>query len=181
MEKLSRAFSLHPEWIQPKTFERRFELRVGDLLFGTLVFQKMTGSMAVARTDSGAWTFKRVGFFNPRITVRNDGSEADAGIYSPKWSGSSGTIQMADGTLYQWRHANFWATRMEWTDGGGRVLVTYQSGVENSRLSDALKTQATMEFSQDARSVPDLPLLILLGWYLVILHQEDAAAAVAAS
>jgi hypothetical protein len=181
MEKLTRALSMHPEWVQPKTFERKFELRLGDLIFARIDFQKMTGSLAVAECDSDRWTFKRVGFFNPRVTIRQEGTEVDRGIYTPKWSGASGTLQMADGTSYQWRSANFWATRMEWSDSTGKALVTFRSGVDNSKFSDVFKTQATLEFSPEARPASELPLLVLLGWYLVILHHEDTAATAASS
>jgi hypothetical protein len=181
MENISRAFSLHAEWIQPKAMERRFELRTGDLLFASLAFTKMTGSLATATSSDGSWTFKRVGFFNPRATIRTDGADTDLGIYTPKWSGASGILQMADGTPYHWRHANFWATKMEWTTPARSPLVTFQSGVENSRLSDMFKVQAGVSFSVEARHLKELSLLVLFGWYLVVLDHDDSAAAVAAS
>jgi len=41
------------------------------------------------------------------------------------------------------------------------------------------KTQARVEIDLRGRALPELPLLVLLGWYLIVLQQEDAAAAAA--
>jgi hypothetical protein len=181
MESITRAFSLHAEWIQPKTMERRFELRTGNLLYATLQFTKLTGSLATATSSEGVWTFKRVGFFNPRVTIRKEGSETDIALYTPKWSGASGNLQLADGPAYQWRHANFWSTRMEWTSPSGTVLVAFHSGIENSRITDMFKIQAGVTLSTEARHLQELDLLVLFGWYLMILHHDDSTAAVAAT
>lgn len=181
MENITRAFSLHAEWIQPKTMERRFELRTGNLLYASLVFTKMTGSLATGTSSEGIWTFKRVGFFNPRITIRQEGAETDLALYTPKWSGSSGVLQFVDGPTYHWRIANFWATRVEWTTPAGSPLVTFHSGIDNSRISDMLKVQAGVTLSIEARHLRELDLLVLFGWYLMILHHDDTVVAAAAS
>jgi len=43
------------------------------------------------------------------------------------------------------------------------------------------KTQAVVEIESDELIRPFLPLLVALGMYLIILHQQDAAGAVAAT
>jgi hypothetical protein len=44
-----------------------------------------------------------------------------------------------------------------------------------------LKTQAVVELEPDESIRPFVPLLVALGMYLIILHQQDAAGAVAAT
>ncbi len=48
-------------------------------------------------------------------------------------------------------------------------------------MSDLFKTQALVEVESQAYALAELSLLVLLGWYLVILHQDDIAAASAAT
>ena len=44
-----------------------------------------------------------------------------------------------------------------------------------------VKAKGAVEVQARAGERPDLPLLILLGWYLILLHADDAAAATSAS
>lgn len=74
-------------WSQPKALERTFELRDGNRLFGSLSFVKSFGSLAGASLATGDWTFKRVGYFRPRVTVRRRGQETDLAFYEPKGLG----------------------------------------------------------------------------------------------
>jgi hypothetical protein len=48
-------------------------------------------------------------------------------------------------------------------------------------VSDLFKTQALVEIEPQVYALAELSLLVLLGWYLVILHQDDVAAASAAT
>jgi hypothetical protein len=176
MEDFSLVFERKLHWVQPKRMQRKFELCGGELIFATLEFQKIFGSLATAVASVGRWTFKRVGFFNPRVTVRREGEENDLAVYRPTWSGTHGAIDFGDGRLFHWKTANFWATRYTLVDGSGELLVTYHSGLKDARLGNLLKTQARVEIDPAAYDLAELPILVLLGWYLIILQQEDSAA-----
>jgi len=54
-------------------------LRAGDDLVATLRFQR--GSLADAEAEGHHWTFKRQGFWQPRVTVRLAGSDADVAVF----------------------------------------------------------------------------------------------------
>ncbi len=179
MQPLSDHLDRELSWIQPKTSARAFELRVGDELLATLRFQSAFGSLAVADSSAGSWTFKRVGFFNPRVTVRVAGQEFDTAVYTPRWTGSDGKLAFANGRTYRWSVANFWSTKFQICDLDGEPLIGYHSGSEKPRLSDIFKTQAFVQVTPRGRELPDLPLLVLVGWYLIILQHEDSAAAAA--
>jgi len=44
-----------------------------------------------------------------------------------------------------------------------------------------VKANGAVEIQPGAAGLPDTPLLVLLGWYLILLHAEDANAAAGSS
>jgi hypothetical protein len=88
MESLINAKGLELFWAQPNAMQRNFVLRSGERIFGRIDFQSAFGSLADSVSGEEHWTFKRVGFFSPRVTVRRAGFEIDLAIYHPKWTGS---------------------------------------------------------------------------------------------
>ena len=177
MEPLNVTPGTHPYWCQPQAMHRTFELRDGDQLHGTLHFPKALGSLAEASLAAGEWTFKRVGFFRARVTVRRRGLEADLAVYQPKGWGMEGELQFARGRSYGWKPANFWATKYAFVDGVGKTLVTFKPGTEESKWTDLFKFQALVEIDPSANWLEELPVLVSLGWYLMILHHQDTASA----
>jgi hypothetical protein len=178
---LSSAVGTDLCWIQPKGLGRHFELRAGDDVLAILRFETLCGSLARAESADGSWTFKRVGFFKPRVTVRKAGEEVNLAVYTPRWTGREGALEFPDGRVFSWKQTNFWAARYQITDAVGNLLASFQSGIDKSKLSDIFKTQARVEIDLRGRALPELPLLVLLGWYLIVLQENDAAAAGAAA
>ncbi len=168
-------------WVQPKAMEKQFELRSAEQQYASLHFPSAFGSRAIASTADGIWTYKRVGFFNTRVTARVEGSETDLAVYRPKWTGMQGILEIASGQTYLWNTTNFWATRFQFADANGNPLVTFQSGAEDWKISNFFKTQVRMEIDRGAVGVPNLPLLATIGFYLIILQQEDTTAATTAA
>jgi hypothetical protein len=160
-------------WTQSSALAREFELRAGEEVVGTLRWQKAFGSLALAEAADGAWTFKRAGFLCPRVTVRLPGSEMEVAEFKPGWAGE-GTLRLADGRSYQWQKTSFW--RSEWAFAGevGTALVHFKPEFA------FFKHAAEVRVEPAAVAVPDLSLLALLGWYLMILMSEDAGGAAAA-
>jgi hypothetical protein len=161
------------EWSQPSAFSRQYELRSGDSLLATLKFVTAFGSLARAETAACAWTFKRSGFFSPRVTARVEGSQTDVALYEPNWSGSKGSFLFPGSCRLLLRAANFWAS--EWivsSEPGETLLRFHQSGVFHHG--------AKVDVEPPARSFEHLALLLTLSWYVLTLHQQDHAAAGAA-
>jgi hypothetical protein len=180
MQKLSTVIGRQIHWIQPKALERRFELRAEDDLVATLRFETAFGTRATAQAAGASWTFKRVGFLNPRVTVREAGTELDLAIYQPKFWGD-GWLVFPGGRVFHWKSTNFWGTQWGFADSYEDLLFALKPGVDKPKLSNLFKTQALVEVESQAYALPELSLLVLLGWYLVILHQDDVAAASAAT
>ena len=152
--------------IQPAVRKREHELRAGEDLVATLRFQR--GSLADAEADGRHWTFKREGFWRPRVTVRLPGSEVDIAVFQPHWTGG-GVLELADGRAIRLRTANFWQSEWVWEDKDQPLMLFKgRHGI--------VKAKGAVEIQPGAASLPDAPLLILLGWYLILLHADDSAA-----
>jgi hypothetical protein len=154
-------------WIQPAARKREHELRAGEDVVATLCFQR--GSLADAEADAQHWTFKRQGFWHPRITVRVPGSDADIAVFHAHWA-SGGTLEFADGRTVRLASANFWQSEWVWQEKD-QPLIRFKG------RHGIVKAKGAVEIQPGAAGLPDVPLLVLLGWYLILLHAEDAAAA----
>jgi len=158
-------------WVQPAARRREHELRAGDDLVATLRFQR--GSLADAEAEGNHWTFKRQGFWQPRMTARVAGSDADLAIFRPHWAGG-GTLEFADGRTVQLRSANFWQSEWVWQEKD-QPLILFKG------RHGFVKAKGAVEVQPAAAGRPDVPLLSLLGWYLILLHADDAAVASSAA
>ena len=142
-------------------------MRAGDDVVATLRFQR--GSLADAEAEGHHWTFKRQGFWQPRVTVRAPGSDADVAVFRPRWAGG-GTLDFADGRSVRLSSANFWQSQWVWEEKDQPlILFKGRHGI--------VKAKGAVEIQPGAESRADTPLLVLLGWYLILLHADDTAAA----
>jgi hypothetical protein len=158
-------------WVQPAAFSRDHELRAGDDVVATLRFQR--GSLADAEAAGGHWTFKRQGFWQPRVTVRTAGSDADLAVFHPRWVGG-GALEFPDGHAVRLSSANLWQSEWLWQDNE-KPLIRFKG------RHGLIKARGAVEIQPEAVALPDLAMLVLLGWYLILLHAEDSAAASSAA
>jgi hypothetical protein len=158
-------------WIQPAARKRDHELRAGDDIVATLGFQR--GSLADAEAAGAHWTFKRQGFWHPRVTVRVAGSDSDLAIFHPRWVGG-GALEFPDGRVVRLSSANFWQSEWVWQDNE-KPLIRFKG------RHGFIKARGAVEIRPEAVASPDLAMLVLLGWYLILLHAEDSAAASSAA
>jgi hypothetical protein len=164
-------------WVQPNAKARAFELRAGDDVVEKLDWEKMFGTLATAQTAEQTWTFKRVGFFNARVTVRSPGSEVDIAVFKPSW-GYGGTLEV-QGRAYMWKKLDFWGNRwgFAWHDGTVLLSFGYSGG-----LDAIFKLEGPVEISPGSVSTnQDMPLLAALGWYIMVLMHDDNTAAIVAT
>jgi hypothetical protein len=163
-------------WVQPARTRQAFELRSAgrtqgapelDEVVGTLVWARM--SLATGETADGSWTFKREGFWHPRVTVRLAGSEDNIAQFSPNWGGG-GTLDIVGHPQFRFGSANFWRSQWDWLDSADKPLVHFKS------RQGLLKLEGQVEIEPQAIASPDAPLLVVLGWYLLVLFARDAAA-----
>lgn len=169
MRKIAELVDRPLKWAQPSALRMEYELNAGDELAATLRFRSSFGSFATGEGADGCWTFKRVGFWQTRATIRACGSETEtASFHNNTWSGG-GTLDLLDGRKMLVT-TNFWQTNLEFQDEAGSPLIRSKSG-------GLIHLSAAVEILPGAASLPELPWLVLLGWYLTVMMHMDSAAA----
>ncbi|MDQ6714468.1 MAG: hypothetical protein M3Z28_15000 [Candidatus Dormibacteraeota bacterium] len=167
MRQISQTAGEELLWVQPAARRREHELHAGDDVVATLRFQR--GSLADAEAEGQHWTFKRQGFWQPRVTVRVAGADAEVAVFRPNWAGG-GTLELADGRTLDLRSGNFWQSQWVWQEKDRPVILFKgRHGI--------VKANGAVEIQAGSAGLPDAPLLVLLGWYLILLHAEDSNAA----
>ncbi len=171
MKKISELAGRQLTWVQPSALKMHYELRAGDDLIGTLRFRSSFGSFATGESGDGCWTFKRVGFWQTRATVRACGIDADIAVFKNNtWSGG-GTLELHDGRQLL-ATSNFWQTQIEFQNTAGEALVRFKRG-------GIIHLSAAVEIQHAVSGMPELPWMVMLGCYLIVMMERDGAAAAA--
>jgi len=157
-------------WDQPRSFAEQFELRASGDLVASLGRE---AGMSPARpyhaaTAEGEWILKRRSLLLPSLDVRRPGSSEPVAVYRPGWLGR-GRTRMQSGLEYPWKMESFW--RFEWArmDQGGSPLVSFQPVFSFARA------RAHVEVTGTALRLPDLAILTVLGWMLMLSSRRHAA------
>ena len=167
-------------WVKPKRTKLEFELRAGaadsETVLATLAWTR--GSQAVGQWAEGAYQFSRAGWLRPRILVRRAESNVPTAADTPEepiatLAQHGGTLTFADGRTFLWKKPKGRSNEHIWLDSAGIELVRFRPGGRRS------PDTATPHF--DVTTLPELPLLILLGQYLLMLAQQDAETAMIAT
>lgn len=174
MEPIQKYIQKELLWNQPSPFKEEYELLSGDDLLGRLHFRSSWGTLAVAESASGCWTFKRVGFFSTRVTIRRCDSETElASFRNNTWSGG-GTLEMGDGRIFR-ASTNFWQTKLELVTEQDEVILRY------SDIGGFFRRSANLTIDPSAGRVAELDWVVMLSWYLMVMMYRDSAAAAAAT
>ena len=172
MKKIAQLISKPLRWFQPSTFQRQFELQANEEVVATLRFRSLCGTLATGEGVDGCWTFKRVGFWQTSVTIRECNSDLDIATFKNNtWSGG-GTLELPGGKEYR-ATTNFWNTRFEFQDQSGATVIEFKTG-------GLLHLSATVEINPAAAALPEMPWLVMLGWYLILMMYMDASVAGAA-
>ena len=170
MVALRPNFDTRLEWRQPKAFQRYHELIADGELAASLRFEKSCGTLATGEYAQSRWTFKRTGFWSPRVTVREAGAERDAIVFTPQWRGG-GELAFESGRRFKLKSVSFWGGEwaFETEDGTEVVSVHGPHGL--------IHTTGAVSVGLPAGKLPETPVLLLLIWYLRLLMRDDESAA----
>ncbi|HEX9068609.1 MAG TPA: hypothetical protein VF807_07560 [Ktedonobacterales bacterium] len=146
-------------WVKPSWRKREFELRDGEQVIAREAWgrgYRATADWATLRLrlDTHGWLKRHT------VIMRDDG--APAGDYAHR----QGTLTLADGQVFRWQRPEKRSRDRVWLDAAGNRLV---------RLHPA-RGGTTVRPEQSA-TPPELPLLIVVGHYLLALAQQDEEAA----
>ncbi len=173
MDKIASFVSLPLQWERTSIFKAQYELKSGEALVATLCFRSVWGTFATAQSADGCWTFKRVGFWQTRATIRRCDSEEEIAVFRNNTWRDGGTLLFPDGRQYP-ANTNFWRTQYEFQTQGGEPLIHY-------RNRGLFHPSADVTILPEAQELPELPWMVMLGWYLIIMMQNDSAAVAAAA
>jgi hypothetical protein len=153
------------ELVKPKTLKRDYKLISGTDAFGSITFKKSFGTLAEAGVAGQCWSFKRIGFFNTKVTIRNCGDKNDLATFiNNTWKGG-GTLYFKDGTSYK-ANTNFWNSEFGFQSPKGKKLLKIST-------KGFLKTSTLIEINKGGEVDPKIELLVLLACYLSIMIRQD--------
>ena len=171
MQSITQASAKGIQWSQPRAAKMEYELRSGADLLATLKFRNMFGTFATAEGADGCWTFKRVGFWQNRANIRACDSDTDLAVFRNNTWDRGGTLEFPGGGTYK-ATTNFWMTNFEFRTDADEPLVAFDYGGVFHRSAD-------VHISPLGQRTAACPLLVLFGWYLVLmLDMDDGAGAV---
>jgi hypothetical protein len=163
------------KWVQRNMLKMTYELISSDELIATLTFRGIGGTFATAESEDGCWTFKRVGFWQNKATIRTFESDNNLAVFNNNTWKSGGTLEFTNGNKYKATN-NFWMTKYEFQKDTGEPLIRFKYG-------GIFHLSSEVEILPEAGALPELPVLVMFGWYLAVMLYMDtsSAAAVAAA
>ena len=168
MKSMTDVTSSKLVWRQPKPYRMEYELVDGQEQVASLHWQKAFGSLAHAVAAEGQWTLKRAGFIRAHVTVRPVGSSEDVARIDVDSSGA-GTLEITDGRRCRWVCANQADAEWAFLDASNEPIVTFA----DPQLM--VKAKGKVQIAPGAVRSSDITLLVVLGWYLLILMAADSA------
>ncbi len=159
-------------WIRTSVEPPAYSLLSGDRPLVDLRWERPTGSLATARSSGGTWSLKRGGFLGPHVTIRTSPDGTDLARLEVHLR--QGVLDVLGGRSYRLRRAGLLVPAWQVTDATGRRLAHIEPVRVDSRLEGG-----SVEVAPEARGLADLPLLLVVGWYFIVLawFEDEALAA----
>ncbi len=147
-------------WVRPKRKGQIYELRSQDEVFATVTWKGCSTAAVLVESASGNWTITRQGL-TQTIRIKDTSSQMDLAAVKQGISGNV-TLSTADGRAFFWRCRSFWRGIWSWDDAAGRPLLH-------------IKRSSSVQLEGGAQDLPELALLLTLGWYLYKQQDEETA------
>ena len=159
-------------WQQPSGWKQEYALLAGDFEVGRLHFPSSFKNWASASGADGEWIFDRPGFWQRRALVM-DRSGRELASFEPNFWKGGGLLRLPDGRAWS-ASTNFWATQFHFFDENQEHLLAYTG------IGGFMRACCDLAIHPVCRDLPELPWLVPLGWYLIVMQHRDQAAAAAA-
>jgi hypothetical protein len=157
-------------WQQPHRWRPAWTLFAGEAPVMSLRIRGTFGVIAEGATASERWLVHRQ--LPGNLLVTRDGAAKDEWLarYSAGWF-SGGRIDRTGRDALLWRRESFWTARYGIQTFDKLPLVRLQP-----HFSFMLaRHEASIELQDGARRLPDLPVLLMLGWLLVLRSRRSHA------
>lgn len=148
-------------WSRPGLFQRELRLEAGSELLASLRWEKLFSFEAQAESADGHWTIgrHRKGSQRGQVAVRQADGGAEIAVFHRNWRGK-GEVRFAPAVTYGWNYEGFWRPTYFWSQSDERRLISYSS-------TFGLRDRVEMSVEPAARQVAELPVLVLLGAYVM--------------
>ena len=153
--------------VKPKITRSFFEVTRGQEIIGSITFPKTFGTLAEVKLFEEEWSFKRMGFWKPYITVRRRDATQDymQVPFSSKFQGLL-SFSTKHGESYELTQTGFWHPKWVWNKQK-KTLIEYD-------LKFGIKKYAEAIIRENDEL---LPLLLMIGSYGLIMQGWDETAA----
>ncbi len=178
MKAIREAASQDLQWrgIKVGPFEKEeFELRSGDEVLALLHARENGTDGIWAEAADGRWALqsRNIGPGERVVISELDSQAAIAVVKRGRTHGlftrDNDSLEFSDGRIWTWQKASWWHEEWDWVDPDGRPLIHFQRGHH-------------VVLEPPALALPELSLLVILGWHLLQVREEakKKAAATAA-
>ena len=149
-------------WRRPALLRRELLLEAGSEVVARLRWESPWRTEALGETADGRWAIARQGIasLHPQVIVRDAATQALVATYTSERWRHTGVLRFAAGAEYRWRREGFWRAVRIWSSADAERLVAFRMRLGWSRRYE-------MEVDPGALRVPALPVLVLLGAYLM--------------
>jgi hypothetical protein len=150
----------------------KYALRSGQTVIGTIYLKEDFRAQAVAESAEGCWLFEKKWFPTERVMLRQADSPADVAVFRNTWTRKKATLEFRYGQTFYWMPTDVWRTNCIFTNAYGEPLVHFirRSNPFAFFLVPKGESKGRVHIERSARLMNELPLLTLLGCYLMILE-----------
>ena len=141
------------EWRDTSGVTRAFELRAGAETVASLTFRRRSDAFARGSTREGLWTFDRTDYFPAKAIVREPAGRVVA-------TAVDDTIEFGGCTSFR-ACDGFWGPQIVLAGNDGAFVARFQR--QRGRRPDVVAISA------HGALLPELPVLILLAWYIPVV------------
>ena len=156
------------KWVQPRALSMNYELRDSGEVAATLRWPSAFSSLAPGESADGRWTFsvKREGpfglFATGAVCVRVACAKQDLAFFTSCLVGDE-RLHLADGRTFPAR-SNEAERSFDFFNPADALVVRYHQS------HGVLGHSAKVEILPAAVSLPELPWMVLFGWYFTLLQ-----------
>jgi hypothetical protein len=145
-------------WVQPSALKMEYELLSAGETIVRMRFHGLLSSYATAEHADRHWTLERARTSQGKIVIHICAERRDVAVFESGPRDRSGTLSLRDGRKLVLT-PGFWKGRGEFRTEQGESLIRFRS-------RGLLRPSAEIEITTAAAHLPELPCLLMLGWYL---------------
>jgi hypothetical protein len=152
-------------WMQPSWRQAHWRLLAGDVAVGVLDGRGFFRTPRVARFADATWTLRHD--WTGRTRVFAEGRDEPVAVFRSRWFGR-GVLEAGSQPPLVWRRESLWRWNYAFFTPELLPLVHFRT------RRRAFRHEAAVELEDAARTRADLPMLLALGW-LLLLHAHRSA------